>query len=99
MQEQKILMGIPVEKVPGMDKEFLPYPGSVQVACEMCGRLVWQGPEQQALKKREQAVPVICALCAINELKASGVTTVDGAMDRVRMLTTKTREEAINAQN
>ncbi len=62
--------------VPGLG-DWKPYKGSIQVAADCCGRVVWQGPAQQLHKVENPDIPIVCALCAVKMLKESGTTAVN----------------------
>lgn len=65
------IMGVPVLPIEGM-APFTPYKGSIQVAADCCGRVVWQGPAQQLFKAQHPDAQVICALCLAKDIAQSG---------------------------
>jgi len=72
---KNFLMGIPVfmpkefEDVP----PFVPYKGSIQVAADCCGRVVWQGPAQQLHKAENPDTQIYCAVCLAKETARTGI--------------------------
>jgi ribosomal protein S27E len=68
-----ILLGIPVETLPEMPP-YTPYEGSIQTKCELCGRLVWQGPKQQEVKASKPETQVVCAVCAVIAMQLTGMS-------------------------
>lgn len=71
--DQHVIMGIPVEIPEGFPiPEFQPYKGSIQVAADCCGAIVWQGPAQQALKAEHPEYPIHCAICLAREVVRAG---------------------------
>ena len=65
------LMGIPVLPIEGVP-HFTPYKGSIQVAADCCGCVVWQGPAQQLHKAENPDCLIWCAMCLAKEMKYGG---------------------------
>jgi hypothetical protein len=59
---------------PGFDaNDFKVYANSEQRSCEECGNAIWVGPRIAMAKEIDPDAPLVCLLCAVQNVKSSGI--------------------------